>query len=252
VALNGLVTIDVLEKKADAARTRLEPRLAAAPKDAALAYLAANTYLSLGDTARAESMFKKVLELDPANTAAYGRLAGILLRANRLDEGKAELEEAVRKGINPVTAQTLLGMILELQHKPDEARGQYEKALGLNPRAAVAANNLALLYAERGNLDMALQMSQTAKAQLPNDARVSDTLGWIYYQKGLAGLAVTALQQSVEQNAANPTTQYHLGLAYLKDGKQTDAQRALKKALTLDPKFAHAEDAKRVLGTIKG
>jgi tetratricopeptide (TPR) repeat protein len=252
LALNGLVTLDVIEKKADAARAKLEPRLTASPDDVALTYLAANSYLTLGDSKRAEELFKKVLQLDPANIAAYGRLAGILLTQNRLDEGKAELEQAIVNKANPVMARTLLGMIFEIQGKPAEARAQYEQALVLNPRAPVAANNLAWQYAENGNLDLALGLSQTAKAELPNDARVSDTLGYIYYKKGLASLAVTALRQSVDQNPSNPTTHYHLGLAYLKDGKQTDAQHSLQRALKLDPKFAQAQDAQRVLATIKG
>jgi tetratricopeptide (TPR) repeat protein len=252
VALNGLVTLDVIERKSDAARTRLEQHLAAAPNDAALTFLAANSYLNLGERKRAEQLFKRVLEIDPANIAAYGGLAGILLADHRLDEGRAELEEAIRRNINVVPAKTMIGVILELQKKPDEARAQYEEALALNPRAAVAANNLAWHYAERGKLDMALQLSQTAKAQLPNDSRVSDTLGWIYYKKGLTSLAVTALRQSVEQNPQSPTSHYHLGLAYLKDGNQLEARLALERALKLDPKFAASDDAKKVLASIRG
>ena len=116
----------------------------------------------------------------------------------------------------------------------------------------VAANNLAAQRAEKGDLKGALQLAQTAKARLPDDPHVSDTLGWILYKKGLASMAITALKQSVDKNPSNPTSQYHLGLAYLKDGQQREAQQALQRALKLNPTFGAAEDAKRVLGTIKG
>ncbi len=116
----------------------------------------------------------------------------------------------------------------------------------------MAANNLASYLAERGDLEAALQLAQTAKAGLPDDPRVSDTLGWIYYKKNLASLAVTSLEHSVSKNPSNPMSHYHLGLAYLKDGKTAAAQKALQRALQLNPTFTSAEDAKHVLATIKG
>jgi len=146
-----------------------------------------------------------------------------------------------------------VGIILSLQNQPDQARAQYERALSIEPEAPVAANNLAWDNVVRGgNLDLALQLAQTAKAKLPNNADVSDTLGWIYYKKGLAGLAITALKDGVTQDRSNALIHYHLGLAYAKNGNQPEAQRSLEEALKLDPKFAGADDAKRVLGTLKG
>ena len=65
-------------------------------------------------------------------------------------------------------------------------------------------------------------------------------------------MAVTALRQSVEQNASYAATHYHLGLAYLKDGKPREAKKALEQALKLDPQFSDATEAKRVLATLKG
>jgi tetratricopeptide (TPR) repeat protein len=251
-ALNGIISIDIVEKRGDAARAKLEARLASEPDNEALLFLAGNSYLTMGDAAKAETLLRKVLQVNPANIDAYARLVRIYWAQNRLDQAKAELEEAARHQSSPVAARTMIGLILELQKQPDQARKQYEQALALNPRAPVAANNLAMQHAELGNLDIALQLAQTAKAVLPDDARISDTLGWIYYKKGLSTLAVTALQQSVKQNPAIAETQYHLGLAHLKNGDQGDARRALQQALKLNPQFSEAADAKRVLSTLKG
>jgi Tfp pilus assembly protein PilF len=40
---------------------------------------------------------------------------------------------------------------------------------------------------------------------------------------------------------------YHLGLAYYKNGEKELARKELKKALSLDPKFPGAEEAKAAL-----
>jgi len=210
---------------------------------------------SVSKNKRAESMFRNALLADPSNLDAYGSLGALLKSAGRLDEARKEYEEASRRQPKAaVAATTMVGIILSLQQKPDEARKQYEKVLALDPQSPVAANNLAWDYAERGgaSLDVALSLAQTAKARLPDNWATSDTLGWIYYKKGLASLAVTALRQGAEQAPTNPSVHYHLGLAYLKNGDQKEARKSLEQALKLDPKFASADDVKRVLAGIKG
>jgi putative PEP-CTERM system TPR-repeat lipoprotein len=253
-ALKGLVRLDLGQRRPDAARARVESRLAAAPNDTGTLLLAARTMSSVGDLKRAETLLTHLLDVDPSNIEAYGDLGVIFKSQGRLDEAKRKYEEASRR--NPavaVTANTMVGIILLLQNKPEEARKQWEQALARNPRAPVAANNLAWHYAETGeNLDIALQLAQTAKAQLPKDAMVSDTLGWIYYKKGLAGLAVTALRDGAERAPTNASIQYHLGLAYMKNGDQKGARQSLEQALKLDPKSPQADEAKRALAAMQG
>jgi Flp pilus assembly protein TadD len=171
----------------------------------------------------------------------------------RLDEAIAQYTKYADQRPKSAGAQTAIGMLLQMQKKNSEARAKYEHALELDPRAAVAANNLAMMHAENGgNLEVALRLAQTAKAGLPNRAEVSDTLGWIYYKKGLGSMAVAALRDSVQKDPKAPLYHYHLGLAYLQSGKNTDARQALQQALKLDPSFDGAEDAKRALANIKG
>ena len=254
-AMTGLVKTDLLDNKKDAARSRIEAQLAKSPNDSTLLMVAGGTFYALGDLARAESSWQRAMQTDPSNMEAYNKLARLYLVQNRLDEARAQYEAAAKEDPKlAVPATTMVGIILTIQNNHQEARKQYERALSIDPQAAVAANNLAWHYADRGgaNLDVALSLAQTAKARLPNSWEASDTLGWVYYKKGLATLAVTALRQSVEQNPSNPMTQYHLGLAYLKDNNPSAAQRALQQALKLDPQFDGAQDAKRVLAGIKG
>jgi Flp pilus assembly protein TadD len=173
---------------------------------------------------------------------------------HRLEEARAEFDKlAEARPKFAVAGYTLSGMILQLQNKPAEARAKYEKVLAIDSRAPVAANNLAWIYAETGgNLDIALQLAQTAKGQLPERPEVNDTLGWLYYKKGLATLAVPPLRESVKSDPKNPIYQYHLGLAYAKNGDTANARQALTQALSLKPNFEGAEDARRVLASLAG
>lgn len=253
LSLNGLVTLDIVERKTDAARARLEAELARKPGDSALMFLAGNTYMAMGDARRAEALFEAALKLDPSNIDAYSRLGRLYASQGRLDDARSKLQEAIRRQDRSVTEITMLGIVYELQNNPEEARKQYERALELDPRAPVAANNLAWILANRGgNLDVALQLAQTAKAELPTHPNVSNTLGWVYYQKGLLNQSIAALRESVEQAPDDPVKHYYLALAYTKNNQAVQARQSLERALKLNPDFAFAKEAKSLLARIKG
>lgn len=252
-ALTGLVRLDVAAKNVDQARRRVEAHLAKAPTSAPLLLLAARTYATGGDMARAESSLKKAIQLDPSFLEAYNVLGQLYVRQEKLDDALREYQALARQKQNDVAAHTMVGMILQVQNKPAEARKLYEKILEIDPRAVVAANNLAYMHAEAGsNLDMALQLAQTAKSQLPDDPDVNDTLGWVYYKRDLASLALDPLQRSVEKDPSNPLYRYHLGLAYLKVGDKVKARASLEQALKLKSDFEGAPEARKVLASIQG
>ena len=250
-ALAGLVTTDLAEKRNASALARLATQLAARPNDPALVMMSAMTHTQLRDFDKAETAYRRVLELDANNLEAYTRLGALYVAQNRLDEAAKAFEEMTRRDPMPVAAETMLGTIKAVQKKPQEARRHFERALELNPRAAVAANNLAWDYANSdGNLDVALQLAQTAKAERPDVAQITDTLGWIYYKKGLTALAVSTLGEATRQEPSDPGIFYRLGLAYLQDGKKEEARTSLQHALKLNPKFSAADEVRRVLATI--
>jgi Flp pilus assembly protein TadD len=102
-----------------------------------------------------------------------------------------------------------------------------------------------------GDLDAALQLAQTAKRKLPDSPEVNDTLGLIYYRKNLPAMAIPPLKLSVEKDAANPEYQYHLGMAYAKNGDEALARQALQRALA-SKGFERAADAKALLDSLDG
>jgi len=55
------------------------------------------------------------------------------------------------------------------------------------------------------------------------------------------------LEEAVSKSDRNPTTRYHLAMAYLKVEDLERGQQALDAALRIDPKTAEAKMAKEVL-----
>jgi Flp pilus assembly protein TadD len=62
---------------------------------------------------------------------------------------------------------------------------------------------------------------------------------------------VVYLKEAIEKVPGNPVIRYHLGMAYFKNGEKENAERELRKALELDPKFPGSEEAKDTLSKLK-
>jgi Flp pilus assembly protein TadD len=249
--LAALATLDISDRQGSLARARIEARLRETPRDGDLLVVAARTWASTGDPAKAEEYLRRALDADPANFDAYALLAQIYVSQRKLDQALAEYDKLAARQPGSTGAQTMAALVLQAQGKEQEARLRYERLLETNPRAPVAANNLAWMYATRGEqLDRALQLAQTAKAALPENAAVSDTLAFVYIRKQLGSLAVPLLKQAVGKEPQNPEFHYHLGLAYSQAGDKVEARRARERALELKPDFEGAADARKVLASL--
>jgi tetratricopeptide (TPR) repeat protein len=252
-ALAGLLTAQMQGKDFGSAKALIEKQLAQNPNDPNVLLMSAQTYNALGDAFAMEKALKKTVEVDPQSLQAYAMLGKMYYQQGRLDLARRELETFVGRAPNSVPANTMLGTILELQGRKDEAKARYNKALQTDPRAAVAANNLAWIDSNsNGNLDVALQLAQTAKAQLPTRHEVDDTLGWIYYKKGLSKMAVESLTNSIQRAPDNPNYNYHLALAHHQSGNKAEARKYLEKALASKARFDAADEARKLLESIKG
>ena len=170
--LAGLVSQDLNEKKYDAVRARLESAIKKFPSSPTVQMLAGNGFGAIGDHAKAEAAYQRLIQLDPGNMDAYGKMAVMYHGQGRLDEAKAKYEELAKHQEKPVAAMTLLGMIYNMQNDTKGASDHYQRALDLDRNAGVAANNLAWIYAESdADLDVALQLAQSAKAQFPDSLK---------------------------------------------------------------------------------
>ena len=203
--------------------------------------LAARTWASTGDHAKAEEFLRRAIDADASNFEAYALLAQLYVSQKRLDEALAEYDRLAARQPGSSGPATLAGMILQAQGKEDEARKRYEAVVEKDPRAAVASNNLAWMYASRGEqLDRALQLAQAAKAELPDHPEVNDTLAYVYIKKQLGSLAIPLLRLAVEKQPDDPSFHYHLGLAYSQTGDKAAARKALEAGAEVEGRISRA------------
>jgi tetratricopeptide (TPR) repeat protein len=250
-ALTGLVSIDILSRKLGDARSRVETQLAKTPNSLRLLLLAAKIYHVDGALPKTEETLRRAIKANASDPQAYGLLADLYVSQGRIEEAKKEFADVHRLDPRWVGAPTMLGLLAFQTQNLDEARRWWETAVKVDPKAGAASNNLAWLLVEsNGDLDRALELALVAKAELPDKAEVTDTLGWIYYKKGMLGQAINWLRWCADAEPTNATYQFHVGMAYARDGEDAKAGKALKLALSLDPKLPWADQAKKTLATL--
>jgi|SRR5579862_581432 len=252
-AATGLVTVDMRTGHAADATKLIDANLKTHDNDGEFLILAAKTYGSAGNLAKAEELLKKAIEVAPSKLAAYSLLGQVYISQHKLDDAKDQFQELVRRNPKSVPANTMLGMLMEAKGDTAGAEKQYQDVLLLDKQAAVAANNLAWIYvASNRNLDQALELARTAQKQLPDEPHVNDTLGWICYKKEMASDAVAFLEVAVKKEPEEPVNHYHLAKAYVLYGDLDKAKRELRIALSSKVPFGEADDARKTLAQLGG
>ena len=245
-ALAAVAELDVRAGRGQAALAAIDNRLRRQPDDPALLLLAARTHAAVGQYDKAETTLRRLVHDNSSNLDAFSALGRLYLATGRLDEAREQFERIARDD-KKAGAGTMVGMILEAQHRRDEAQRAFEHALETNPRAGVAANNLAWLYQEQGRLDDALRWALVAKDELHNVPEAKDTLGWTHVRREEYGEALPLLAAIVEARPDNPLYRYHLGYAYWKTGAVSRAREELRRALGSKDSFSARKEAEQLL-----
>ncbi|MEM9598817.1 MAG: winged helix-turn-helix domain-containing protein [Acidobacteriota bacterium] len=144
------------------------------------------------DLRRAEVLFERAIQLDPALAVAHAELASIrTLQAvrsggdRRLFQVAAEtVDLALELDYRSPEAHKSLGYLSRVAGRLTEAEAAFERAVAFRSEYAAAQDGLAYVYEARGRLDEALAIRRRLlKSGLP-PARALGELGWTLYLSG--------------------------------------------------------------------
>jgi cellulose synthase operon protein C len=253
-ALGGVLNVYLIQKQPDKAIAAANAQLAKNPKNSAFHIILGHLLEEQKkDLAGAEAEFKRAADLDKNNTEALVRLGMVQNERGAADQALATYLDASQANPKEAIFYLLAGSIYENQRNWDKAKQVYQKALELQPNNALASNNLAYVMLQQGgNVDVALAMAQTARRQLPDNPNSADTLGWAYYHKGVYTSAIDLLKEAVKKDPGNATFNYHLGLAYAKNGQASLARQQLDRVVKIKPGSSEADELRRAVAQIKG
>src|SRR5262249_11049485 len=173
------------------------------------------------------------------------------IQSGRLDEGLRKLDELIKKNPFNASAYAAKGFLYETQGKIEQAKQSYSQALKTDPNYDSAANNFAYILPEEGtDLNTALGWAQMARKAQPENPGTADTLGWVHYKLRNYVLARDQLRFAVSKQPANAVFQYHLAMIYKETKQISEAQTALKKALSSPGDFKEKSLAQAALKEI--
>jgi tetratricopeptide (TPR) repeat protein len=180
----------------------------------------------------AESLLRRVVQLDPKSAAPHLSLADILLVQQKSDDAVQEYEEAQRLEPANYEIKTGLAKIFLL-------KGEFEKALStLNqvPPAHLPPDGIPLKVASllgMGHKTEGIALAGAAPKSLP----MAMALAEVFLQAGLPDQALRTLKSAAPSAKGNPAQFYYLeGQALLGVGQPDKAEASLRKGSTLDPK----------------
>lgn len=199
-----------------------------------------------GQYDRALAAFAEGLAAAPRNAAL---LRAASLAATRLGQDDAALDHArAVAGLPDATAgdRIRLASLLERTGGREEAVSLYRGVLAADPQNWLALNNLASLLAENAP-EEAVALAGRAVELAPDVPALRDTLGWAQLKAGRLDLAARTFEALRAEEPAAALPAYRLGLVRLQQGMPAEGRSLLQAALTLDPDFAYAEDARQRL-----
>ncbi len=186
----------------------------------------------------------RAIDLELAQTYEKGK------RWNEMAKALDDAEKLSTTNDEKVTVNFMRGAMLERQKKYGPAEAEFRKVLEMDANNDSALNYLGYMLADRNErLDEAYQMIKKALDLKPDSGAYLDSLGWVYYRQGkysdAEGLLVRALQKQPD-----PTVHDHLGDVYAKLGKTKEAvaqwQASLKEFQTGAPSANDPEEVAKV------
>jgi tetratricopeptide (TPR) repeat protein len=200
----------------------------------------------------------RAAEKQKSDSARFAsRLPWILFRAKRYGEARQAYEKLfARFGDEKDSLETLavlrearesMSALCVFQGRLDEAEEWLQQVLDEYPDDVGANNDLGYLWADQNkHLDRALKMITAAVAAEPENRAYRDSLGWVFYRLGRFPEAVAELEKAVDEKQPDGTILDHLGDAYEKLGRHSQAVKAWQRAKAALEKEKELEKAEKV------
>jgi tetratricopeptide (TPR) repeat protein len=230
------------------AQAVLEEAAQSAPRDPRPLHAHARLLASHGQVDDAIQYHQRAIAVAPAFLPAYLDQGDLQLARHDIDAALATYRAGAAATGNAAPALFRLGVAYQAGQRWDEAQAAYLDTVAKDPQMFGAYNNLAVMAADRKtNLDQALTWAEKARQIAPGAGVVMDTLGWVHRARGDLSLALSALEQAARMSPRDPSVQYHLGVVYSELDRRAPATQAFKRALSLNPQFRQAADARERL-----
>lgn len=189
-----------------------------------------------------ETLFTRMIAVNPNNFMAHYNLGNVYSRQKRYDDALAQYQKAVEAEPNYAEARNNYGGLLLDLKRYDEAIQQYRDAIRVNPQYLYyfnLANALADAASARKDANQFAEAERTyaqALALNPKSAEVHVNLALTWEAQGRDAEAIAEYREALQLNPALESAHIALGNILSRIGKLDDAIAEYIAAIRLNPK----------------
>lgn len=201
---------------------------------------------------KAIESFEQAISMKPDWQLPYRNLANSYLLKKENDNAIKAYERGIdATGFSPLLV-TDLARYFEASGNVNEAIKLYEEVLVQDENNNLASNNLAMLLIDYRGDDQSLNRASVLVEHLKdiNNPAYQDTIGWLLYKQDKVREAIPYLEKAMAASPDNIGFNYHLGMAYFKDGNKEAARQPLTIATDTDRKYLGIEEARKTLESL--
>jgi Flp pilus assembly protein TadD len=203
---------------------RLERALTANPSNGAAALTLATTYVSIGESQKAQALIDGPLQGAPP--AAKKLVIGMILNgAGRYREAETVLTQAIEADPKLPTAHNQLGYARMLLGDYPAAIREFEQELVISPGDFGATANLAWILVQEREFERAEPLLVEALRQQPDKAGLQYMMGQVWLQKRDLAKAAAALERAVELQPEFRAAHVLLARVYSRQNRPGDVAR---------------------------
>lgn len=195
----------------------------------------AEQFYGQGRLADAETRFRDVLEEDPGNQRARESLVVVCLQSERPIEAREFLQGLIADNPDEAIYCDRLNSVCEINLERDIAVAAYRALLQRRGDLSVSRYNLAHLLKRMGEVEAAEQEYKTCLDQgIENPAEVHTNLSVIYTEQGRDDEAEQALKTALQLEEDYTPALYNLALLREEQGDWKEARSVLNRLLAAD------------------
>lgn len=240
----ALISARIAKQDADGALKAIEALRAKMASHPLPDQLRGQVLVAKRDAEGARRAFEAALAKDAKYLPAVNALAAIDMASGRPDAARKRLNDLLK--LDPRNAQAMIALSAVAASSggsPDEVLRPLADAVKADPTDPASHRALIGHHLRSGDRASALTAAQQASAALPNDTSIMELLGQVQIVAGNPQQAVSTFRRMTGLQPDSPRLQIHLAEALLATRDSTQAARALRRALELDPEQGEARRA---------
>ncbi len=195
------------------------------PADPALLSAYGESLIKVGDVARGERLFLRLVQENPSSAEIRLLLGQNYAQQDKFNPALEQYQQALQLNPSLLQVHFYKGQVLLRQGKPGEAAEEFRTELALNSADTAAKYHLAYVLLQQQKNDEAVALLSDVIREKPGYAEAHYELGKTLLEKGELPGAIEHLEKAVRLQPAGAYNHYQLSIAYRRASRTADAER---------------------------